>query len=113
MEATMARKITVVLEDDLDGGPADETVRFKIGGAEYEIDLSAKNTAAFCQQLAPCIEHARRVGSRQRQVYRCPRPDTYCLAPASTDRYGFLLVPGLSEAIDQVVVGFVRSELDQ
>ena len=25
-------------EDDLDGGPADETVRFGLGGAEYEID---------------------------------------------------------------------------
>jgi len=24
----MAQKVTVVLEDDLDGGPADETVRF-------------------------------------------------------------------------------------
>jgi hypothetical protein len=24
----MAQKITVALEDDLDGGPADETVRF-------------------------------------------------------------------------------------
>jgi hypothetical protein len=29
--ATMATKITVVLEDDLDGGPADETVRFGLG----------------------------------------------------------------------------------
>jgi hypothetical protein len=34
----MARKITVALEDDLDGGPAVETVRFSVGGAEYEID---------------------------------------------------------------------------
>ena len=29
----MARKITVALEDDLDGGPAVETVRFSVGGA--------------------------------------------------------------------------------
>jgi hypothetical protein len=43
----MAQKITITLEDDLDGGPADETVRFAIGGAGYEIDLSASNTAAF------------------------------------------------------------------
>jgi hypothetical protein len=27
MEATMAAKITVVLEEDLDGGPVDVTVR--------------------------------------------------------------------------------------
>ena len=33
----MAQKITVALEDDLDGGPADETVRFRLGGSEYEM----------------------------------------------------------------------------
>ncbi|MGI9008742.1 MAG: histone-like nucleoid-structuring protein Lsr2 [Streptosporangiaceae bacterium] len=55
----MAQKVTIALEDDLDGGPADETVRFGFGGAEYEIDLSAANARAFRQQLAPFIKHAR------------------------------------------------------
>ena len=63
----MAQKITVALEDDIDGGPADETVRFGLGGAEYEIDLSTKNATAFRQQLAPFIEHARRTGRGQRR----------------------------------------------
>jgi hypothetical protein len=63
----MARKITVALEDDLDGGPADETVRFGLGGAEYEIDLSTKNATAFRRQLAPFIEHARKAGRGQRR----------------------------------------------
>jgi hypothetical protein len=63
----MARKVTVTLEDDLDRGPADETVRFAIGGADYEIDLSKKNAATFRQQLAPFIEHARKVGRGQRR----------------------------------------------
>jgi Lsr2 len=58
----MSTKITVVLEDDLDGGPADETVQFGIDGTEYEIDLSAKNAAAFRAQLASYIEHARKGG---------------------------------------------------
>jgi hypothetical protein len=58
----MATKITVALEDDLDGGPAVETVRFAVGGAEYEIDLNKKNAAAFRRQLAPFVEHARRAG---------------------------------------------------
>lgn len=58
----MAQKVTVALEDDLDGGPADETVRFGLGGTEYEIDLSKKNAAAFRKELAPFIEHARRAG---------------------------------------------------
>jgi hypothetical protein len=63
----MAQKITVALEDDIDGGPADETVRFGLGGTEYEIDLSKKNAAAFRRQLAPFIEHARRAGRGPRR----------------------------------------------
>jgi hypothetical protein len=59
----MAQKVTVALEDDLDGGPADETVRFGWDGTEYEIDLSAKNARAFRKKLAPFIKHARK-GSR-------------------------------------------------
>jgi len=58
----MAQKITVTLQDDLDGGPADETVRFTIGGADYEIDLSTTNALAFREQIAPYIEHARTTG---------------------------------------------------
>ena len=63
----MAQKVTVALEDDLDGGPAEETVRFGLGGAEYEIDLSKKNARAFRKQLAPFIEHARKAGRGQRR----------------------------------------------
>lgn len=63
----MATKVTVELKDDLDGGPADETVRFGIGGSEYEIDLNKKNARAFRKQLAPFIEHARRAGRGQRR----------------------------------------------
>jgi hypothetical protein len=68
----MAQKVTVALEDDLDGGPADETVRFAIGGAHYEIDLSTSNAAAFRRQLAPFIEHARKTGRGPRR--RTGRP---------------------------------------
>ena len=58
----MAQKITVALEDDLDGGPADQTVRFGLDGAEYEIDLSTRNAAAFREKLAPFTERARKAG---------------------------------------------------
>jgi hypothetical protein len=58
----MAQKVTVALEDDLDGGPADETVRFGFGGTGYEIDLSATNARAFRKQLTPFVEHARKAG---------------------------------------------------
>jgi nucleoid-associated protein Lsr2 len=63
----MATKITVVLEDDLDGGPGDETVRFAVEGTEYEIDLNKKNAAALRKQLAPFIDHARKAGRGQRR----------------------------------------------
>jgi hypothetical protein len=66
----MAHRVTVALEDDLDGGPAAETVRFAYEGTDYEIDLSTKNVAAFQRQLAPFIEHARRAG---RAASRRPR----------------------------------------
>ena len=76
----MAQRVTITLEDDLSGGPADETVRFAFGGTDYEIDLSAKNATAFRKKLAPFIEHARKAGRRQ------PRPPGR--AAASRQRSG-------------------------
>ena len=61
----MAQKVTVALEDDLTGGPAEQTVRFAFEGTGYEIDLNAKNAAAFGKQLAPYLEYARKVGRAQ------------------------------------------------
>jgi len=61
----MAQRVSVALEDDLDGGPADETVRFGVGSAEYEIDLSEKNAAKLRQRLAPFVEHARKPAKGQ------------------------------------------------
>jgi nucleoid-associated protein Lsr2 len=58
----MAQKVTVELEDDMDGGPADETMRFGLDSTEYEIDLSEKNARTFRMQLAPFVEHARKAG---------------------------------------------------
>ncbi len=63
----MTTRIAVILEDDLDGGPADQTLEFGLGGTEYVIDLSAKNAARFRRQLAPFIEHARKAGRGQRR----------------------------------------------
>jgi Lsr2 len=71
----MAQKVTAALEDDLDGGPADETVRFGLAGAEYEIDLSNKNAAAFRRTLAPFIDHARTAGRGQRRRHGADLPE--------------------------------------
>lgn len=63
----MAQRVTVELEDDLDGGPAEETVRFGVDGSEYEIDLSKKNATTFRHKLAPFIDHARKAERGQRR----------------------------------------------
>jgi hypothetical protein len=39
----MAQRVEVLLEDDIDGSPAGETVRFAYDGTQYEIDLSSQN----------------------------------------------------------------------
>ena len=56
----MARRVHIVLEDDLDGGPADETVVFGLDGREYEIDLSAQRAESLRDALEPYISAGRR-----------------------------------------------------
>ena len=60
----MAQKITVVLEDDIDGGPASETVHFSLDGVAYEIDLNDANAARLRDTMAPYVGPARRTGGR-------------------------------------------------
>jgi hypothetical protein len=60
----MAQKTVVLLSDDLDGGPADESVTFGLDGVSYEIDLSAANAARLRQVFAVYIAAARRTGGR-------------------------------------------------
>jgi hypothetical protein len=60
----MAQKTLVILEDDLDGGAAEETVSFSLDGVAYEIDLSAKNAGKLRDALAAYVGSARRVGGR-------------------------------------------------
>lgn len=61
----MAQRIHVVLEDDIDGAPAEETVSFALDGVSYEIDLSADNAAKLRDDVAVWIGHARRSGGRK------------------------------------------------
>jgi hypothetical protein len=61
------QRVEVHLEDDLTGGPADETVKFGMDGMEYELDLNARHANEFRRQLAPFVDHARQVhGQRAR-----------------------------------------------
>ncbi len=63
----MAQRVQIVLEDDFDGGTADETVTFALDGAEYEIDLSAQNATGLRDAVAPWLAHARKTGGRRKR----------------------------------------------
>ncbi len=56
----MARKVHVVLEDDIDGTPGAKTVVFALDGKTYEIDLSEKNAARMRESFAEWIGAGRR-----------------------------------------------------
>ena len=72
----MAQRVQVILEDDLDGSQADETVLFGLDGAEYEVDLSTENAQGLRDALAPWVGVARRTGGRRKRATaaRAPRP---------------------------------------
>lgn len=69
----MAKIISVVVSDDLDGSDGAETVTFGLEGVTYEIDLSEKHRTKLEKAFAPYIEHGRKVRSPRRRS----------LAPAS------------------------------
>jgi Lsr2 len=56
----MAKNVSVVVTDDLDGSPGAETAIFSFGGQGYEIDLSPANLARLQESLRPFIGAARR-----------------------------------------------------
>jgi len=59
------QKVNVRLEDDLTGGPADETVRFGVDGRAYEIDLNARHAARLRDLLAPFVDRGRLARARR------------------------------------------------
>lgn len=62
----MAQRVQILLEDDLDGSEASETVNFSLDGKSYEIDLSAANSAQLRDDFAKWIGHSRSVRGRAR-----------------------------------------------
>ena len=61
----MAKRVEVILIDDLDGSVAEEVVTFGLDGVSYEIDLSKENAARLRDALAEWIGGARRSGGRR------------------------------------------------
>ena len=58
----MAKQIIQRLIDDIDGGDADETVKFALDGVQYEIDLSKKNAGKLRNAIAPYLAAGSKVG---------------------------------------------------
>jgi hypothetical protein len=57
----------VRLADDLDGGEAEETIRFALDGSRYTVDLSGKNARRLRDAVAAYVGAARRAGRRPLQ----------------------------------------------
>ena len=57
----MAKQIIHKLVDDLDGGDADETVKFALDGIQYEIDLSEKNATKLRELFNPYVKAGSRI----------------------------------------------------
>jgi hypothetical protein len=55
----MAQRVTTSLIDDIDGGDADDTVRFGLDGKSYEIDLSKKNADKLRKALSSFVQAGR------------------------------------------------------
>ena len=64
----MSSKVLVILEDDVDGSKASETITFAIDGAQYEIDLNDQNAKKLRDALDGYVSKARKVSGRTRKT---------------------------------------------
>ncbi len=84
----MAQRVQVVLIDDVDNGPAAETVKFAVEGVQYEIDLSAAHAAELRAAFAPWVAAARKVSTRSSGKSRAGSDTSKVRAWAKANGYG-------------------------
>jgi hypothetical protein len=74
----MASRTIVLLEDDVDGSQAEETIEFGIDGTTYVIDLSDSNARSYgCfRQLHQQGAQAEREALDEPQGQLCRRPQS-------------------------------------
>jgi hypothetical protein len=60
----VAKHTVIELEDDLSGGPAEETVTFGLDGTSFDIDLNAENASRLRDSMAEFVTAARKAGGR-------------------------------------------------
>jgi hypothetical protein len=81
----VAKQTITQLIDDIDGSEAEETITFGIDGANYEIDLNAKNAGKLRDALATYIGHATPI-RRTRTTASSGRSSSASSSPARADR---------------------------
>lgn len=65
------RKTIVVLSDDIDGSPANESIQFALDGTGYEIDLNDEHARELRETLQRFTQAGRKTsGSRTRRAGR-------------------------------------------
>ncbi|MCU1615272.1 MAG: LSR2-like protein [Frankiales bacterium] len=79
----MAKKTTVVLVDDLNGEPADTTLRFGLDAREYELDLTDENARELRELLGRYISASRRVSDRRPGTAAAAKPAFAGIDPAA------------------------------
>lgn len=80
----MAQRTVVTLEDDIDGGSADETITFALDGVTYEIDLNSDNAHVLREALAPYVGAGRRTGGRASAGARSAGRSSRSAAPVAS-----------------------------
>jgi hypothetical protein len=70
----MAQQIQTLFVDDIDGGPAEGTVRFGLDGTDYEMDLSTAHSEELHKVLAGYVTHARKATGTTLRGFRGRRP---------------------------------------
>ncbi|WP_285320738.1 Lsr2 family protein [Pseudarthrobacter sp. lyk4-40-TYG-27] len=70
----MAKKIVVLLEDDIDGSEANETISFSLDGREYEIDLNDGHASELRETLSRFTTAGRQISGGSGR--RAPRTNS-------------------------------------
>jgi hypothetical protein len=70
----MSSKVLVLLEDDVDGTKADETIEFGIDGTTYAIDLNDQNAKKLRGALEGYVSKARKVSGKRSSSRKTSSP---------------------------------------
>lgn len=104
----MSKRTHVVLEDDIDGSEASETLAFTIDGVSYEIDLNAENAAALREAIAPWVGHARRTSGSRRTRHHASQS-----GPSASDIRAWAQAQGLEVSARGRVSAEVREAYEK